>query len=115
MISYIADEAACGGVVLEGEDSAVAEPNSSVPGVHIEWDFQKGGWSASFVSGPLKGKSYFTSPHKLSQNAWDALRADDKVHCAFADAGPDDLSDAASLHLEAHCRRILDAEAFVPS
>ena len=42
LVTYIADEVSFGGVILDpGKlDSAVAEPNSSVPGLHVEWDFQ---------------------------------------------------------------------------
>ena len=54
LVAYIADEVGFGGVVQEPEeDSAVAEPNSSVPGLRVECDFQAHGPWCARLAGPL--------------------------------------------------------------
>ena len=77
LVAYIAEEVALGGVAIDADDdddSAVAEPNCSVPGLYIGWSFTHGdAWEAKFVEGPLKGAMFVSSVAKMDAKKWNAL------------------------------------------
>ena len=73
-VAYVADENAHGGIADQDDDtgeSAVAEGNSSVPGLRIQWDFQgDDGWVGTFVSGPLRATTIKSKLSTLTEAKW---------------------------------------------
>lgn len=118
LLTYLADEVSCGGVVCgdaggaAGAGSAIAEPNTDVPGLRIIWDFEKNGWHAKFVSGPLANSAheFSVSPAKLTEETWNALACKQLVSGAYSMATSSALDKAALAFLTGHCKRILDTQ-----
>ena len=73
-VAYVADEHAHGGVPDQGDDkkeSEVAEWNSSVPDLLIQWNFQDDdGWVGTFVSGPLRSVTIKSKLSTLTEAKW---------------------------------------------
>ena len=109
LVTYIADECACGGVHVDENESAsaVAVANSYVPGLHVEWNFNRDVWDAWFVEGTRKGKSYQSSPTKMSPAKWEALVDKGVVSGVFENQTAEARRDAALMHLQEHCKTLL--------
>jgi len=108
LVHYLADEVAFGAVVCPEEPPAVAEPNSSVPGLRIHWDFQSGNaWHAIFLEGPLKGQQFSSSVDKLTLEKWKVVADINNIKGTLAKATYEDRKCATLLFLEAHCRQLL--------
>ena len=108
LVHYLADEVAFGAVVCPEEPPAVAEPNSSVPGLRIHWDFQSGNaWHAIFLEGPLKGQQFSSSVDKLTLEKWKVVADINNIKGTLAKATYEDRKSATLQYLEAHCRQLL--------
>ena len=109
LLAYMADEVAYGGVVMNADDlgPAVAEPNSRIAGLHIEWDFHREGWGGRFLSGPLVGQKFFSKAAAMTSHKWSRLLAHKLVDGSLSTASPDDLDEAAKQYLELHCEGLL--------
>ncbi len=111
LVAYIADEVNFGGVVSDVSDvaSAVAEANTTVPGLRVEWDFQQLTWTGSFVSGPLQGRSVSCAPTNMTDTKWNQLMAAERVTGTWDAAALHDVDEGARLYLEMHCENLLGA------
>ena len=112
-VTYVAAEVSFGGVEAHEDEAkpAVAEGNCSVPGLRIRWDFQRPGcWTATFVQGPLQGRTVTSSVDEMTEAKWDAI-AQEHGQCTTTWAGTtyDDRKAATWRHLEHHCRGLLNA------
>ena len=108
LVTYIGDEVACGGVEVDEDGPAVAEPNCDVAGLRIEWDFQSGhSWKADFVKGPCCGQKITSSVDKMTSEKWEMMA---KVHgytATFEQASFAERKKATRDFLEHHCRERL--------
>ena len=94
-VAYVADEHAHGGVPDQEDDtgeSAVAEGNSSVPGLLIQWDFaDDDGCVGTFVSGPLRSDAIIKSKlSTLTDAKWQNAVSHNAVSGSFDDASLED-------------------------
>jgi hypothetical protein len=108
LVHYLADEVAFGAVVCPNEPPAVAEPNSTVPGLRIHWDFQSGNsWHGIFLEGPLKGKQFSSSVEQLTLEKWKVVADMNHIKGTLAKATYE-VRKSVTLHfLEAHCQQLL--------
>ena len=116
-VESVAAEVCCGGVPLAEDDanSAVAEPNCTVPGLHLQWDFGRNGnrhydprWTATFVTGPLQGQQFTSRVQALTAAKWQAVaRLGENVGESFEAACAEERKSATRLHLVNHCRGLL--------
>ena len=86
-VAYVADEHAHGGIPDQQGDtkeSAVAEGNSSVPGLLIQWDFQDDdGFVGTFVSGPLRSDIIRSKLSTLTEAKWNTAVSHNAVSGSF--------------------------------
>ena len=86
-VAYVADEHAHGGIPNQNGDtekSAVAEGNSSVPGLLIQWDFQDDdGFVGTFVSGPLRSDIIRSKLSTLTEAKWNTAVSHNAVSGSF--------------------------------
>ena len=74
LVCFVADEVRKGGVEMDDDDNIELEPNTDIPHLHIQWDFESGHtWLAQFVGGNLAGKKLSSSIRAMSQAKWDKL------------------------------------------
>ena len=85
-------------------DSAVAEPNSNVEGLRVEWDFQENTWNGEFLSGPLVERVYTCGPENFTKNKWNRLVTAGRVQGSFEEATGDQIEQACLKFLELHCQ-----------
>ena len=105
---YLADEVAFGDVVCPNEPPAVAEPNSTVPGLRIHWDFQSGNsWRGLFLEGPLKGKQFSSSVEQLTLEKWKVVADINHIKGTLAKATYEVRKSVTLQFLEAHCQQLL--------
>ena len=109
LVTHIADEVAFGGVILEpGEpDSEVVKPNSSVPGLRVEWCFQDNVWSGEFLSGPLMGRRVLCGPATFNNEKWKRLVEAGKVEGSYDEVEGGKLEQACLEYLVLHCQNEL--------
>ena len=110
-VAYVADEHAHGGIP-DGEDdtreSAVAEGNSSVPGLRIQWDFQgDDGWVGTFVSGPLRATTIKSKLSTLTEAKWNTAISHGAVSGSLDSATFCDKRKAVWLCIELHGQQLL--------
>ena len=55
LLQYVADELIFQGVERIQEPEAQKECNSAVVGMHMEWDFERKAWTATFAAGEFVG------------------------------------------------------------
>ena len=109
-VAYVADEHAHGGIPDEGDDeSAVAEGNSSVPGLRIQWDFQDDdGFVGTFVSGPLCSQVIQSKVSTVTEAKWETAKTHNVVSGSFDSASFDDKKKVVWLCIELHGQQRLD-------
>ena len=101
MLRWLRDEHASGGVPGPEDGPKELEPNCSVPGVHVRWDFD-GGWEALVLSGPLTGRTITSKVHKLTEAKWDLAAARHQINATFGEADQSQRKTATKHYLE-HC------------
>ena len=111
-VAYVADEHAHGGIPDEEDDtreSAVAEGNSSVPGLRIQWDFQDDdGFVGTFVSGPLRSRLIKSKLSTVSEEKWNTAVLHSAVSGSFESASLDDKKAVVRLCIELHGLELLE-------
>ena len=111
-VAYVADELAHGGVADEAVvtgNSAVAEGNSSVPGLLIQWDFQNDdGFVGTFVSGPLCSQVIQSKVSTVTEAKWETAKTHNVVSGSFDSASLDDKKKVVWLCIELHGQQRLD-------
>ena len=85
-------------------DSAVVEPNSSVPGLHVEWDFQSNVWKGEFLSGPLMERCFACGPETFTKHKWTKLVQAGIVQGSYDEVAGEELEQACLKYLELHCQ-----------
>ena len=111
-VAYVADENAHGGIADQDDDtgeSAVAEGNSSVPGLRIQWDFQgeADGWEGTFVSGPLHGTIIKSKVSALTEAKWNTAISHGAVSGSLDSATLCAKRKAVWLCIELHGQQLL--------
>ena len=109
-VAYVADENAHGGIPDEEDDeSAVAEGNSSVPGLRIQWDFQDDdGFVGTFVSGPLRSRMIKSKLSTVNEEKWNTAVLHSAVSGSFESASLDDKKAVVRLCIELHGLDLLE-------
>ena len=108
---HMADEYGFGGVALSKDESAVAEANCSVPGLHIYWDFKNDpAWAATFVDGPQRGLLSICGWQLSPRTKWAAMNAISEYPVTYEEAGTAELKQAAYDFIVNHCRTIAEAQ-----
>ena len=112
LAAYVADECACGGIGVPDDDSAPpAECNCDVPGLHIQFCFAEGRYTATFVTGPLSSheqRQVSTLCSTMSSAKWAELVAQGKLAGEFDASSPEQRTTATELYIKMHCQRMLD-------
>ena len=106
MLKWMSDEHASGGVPDPEETPKKRQPNCSVPGVHICWDFD-GAWQAAVVSGPAQGKSARSVVEKMTKEKYAAVAARHQLTTAFEDADAAERKHVTMLFLEMHMETVV--------
>ena len=111
-IAYVADEHAHGGVADQGDDqkeSEIAEGNSSVPGLSIQWNFQDDdGWVGTFVSGPLRSVTIKSKLSTLTEAKWNNAWLHGAVKGSLGEATVAAKKNAVWFCIEMHGRQLLE-------
>ena len=112
-VAYVADEYAHGGIPDQENDtgeSAVAEGNSSVPGLRIQWDFQDDdGFVGTFVSGPLCSQVIQSKVSTVTEAKWETAKTHNVVSGSFDSASLDDKKKVVWHLIELHGQQRVDA------
>ena len=109
LVAYVADDAACGGVIMEDDinDRTMLQANTTVPDCRIHWDFQRKGWISQFVAGPHTDATFFSGPNSMTADKWAALAEQGLVEGMFWSAGDILKRKAAWHHLVVHCEKFV--------
>ena len=109
-VAYVADEHAHGGVADQGDDqkeSEIAEGNSSVPGLSIQWNFQDDdGWVGTFVSGPLRSVVIKSKLSTLTEAKWNNAWLHGAVKGSLGEATVEAKKSCVVLHRNARTSAI---------
>ena len=111
-VAYVADEHAHGGVPDQGDDrreSEVAEGNSSIPGLLIQWNFQDDdGWVGTFVSGPLRSVTIKSKLSTLTEAQWNNAWLHGAVNGSLGEATVEAKKKAVWFCIEMHGHQLLE-------
>ena len=111
LVVYVADELSSGGVrvaVAADDECDQLLPNTSVPDLHIRWDFASGdSWEAIFVAGRKAGVRVVSSISKLTTAKWNAIGGHERFGTSLDDATLQQRKDAVWRLLEIHCAGLL--------
>ena len=103
LVTWLADELETGGVPVASAVAGVGDlgQNSSVPGVHIRWDF-RGAWEAAILEGSEQGQVVKSYVDKLTPEKWDKADALHKYGSTFQNATREQRKIATLHYLELH-------------
>ena len=109
-VAHVADAIAHGGIEDQDEEQpAVAEGNSSVPGLRIQWDFQgDDGFVGTFVSGPLCSQVIQSKVSTVTEAKWETAKTHNVVSGSFDSASFDDKKKVVWLCIELHGLELLE-------